>query len=70
MATRVGSTGAPRVASPARAGAVEEERVARGSATHAWLPIIYGCDKIKALMKERHSVYDDVTTLIHEIKSG
>jgi len=32
--------------------------------------IIYGCDKIKALMKERHSVYDDVTTLIHEIKSG
>lgn len=32
--------------------------------------IIYGCDKIKALMKERHSVYDDVTSLIHEIKSG
>ena len=32
--------------------------------------IIYGCDKNKALMKERHSVYDDVTTLIHEIKSG
>jgi len=32
--------------------------------------IIYGCDKIKALMKERHSVYDDVTQLIHEIKSG
>ena len=32
--------------------------------------IIYGCDKIKALMKERHSVYDDVTSLINEIKSG
>ena len=29
----------------ARAAAVVEERVARGSATHAWLPIIYGCDK-------------------------
>lgn len=28
-----------------RAVAVGEGRVARGSATHAWLPIIYGCDK-------------------------
>ena len=28
-----------------RAAAVDGERVARGSATHAWLPIIYGCDK-------------------------
>jgi tRNA-2-methylthio-N6-dimethylallyladenosine synthase len=28
-----------------RAAAVGEGRVARGSATHAWLPIIYGCDK-------------------------
>ena len=28
-----------------RAAAVYGERVARGSATHAWLPIIYGCDK-------------------------
>jgi len=32
--------------------------------------IIYGFEKIKALMKERHSVYDDVTSLIQEIKSG
>ena len=32
--------------------------------------IIYGFDKIKALMDERHSVYDDVTSLIQEIKSG
>ncbi|MCB1284142.1 MAG: chromosomal replication initiator protein DnaA [Microthrixaceae bacterium] len=32
--------------------------------------IIYGFDKIKALMKERHSVYDDVTSLINEIKGG
>ncbi|MFN8049874.1 MAG: chromosomal replication initiator protein DnaA [Acidimicrobiales bacterium] len=32
--------------------------------------IIYGFDKIKALMAERHSVYDDVTSLIHEIKAG
>jgi tRNA-2-methylthio-N6-dimethylallyladenosine synthase len=29
----------------ARASAVVAGRVARGSATHAWLPIIYGCDK-------------------------
>jgi tRNA-2-methylthio-N6-dimethylallyladenosine synthase len=28
-----------------RADAVDGERVARGSTTHAWLPIIYGCDK-------------------------
>jgi tRNA-2-methylthio-N6-dimethylallyladenosine synthase len=28
-----------------RAAAVGEDRVARGSATQAWLPIIYGCDK-------------------------
>jgi tRNA-2-methylthio-N6-dimethylallyladenosine synthase len=28
-----------------RAAAVGEGRVARGSATQAWLPIIYGCDK-------------------------
>ncbi len=28
-----------------RAAAVDGERVARGSATHAWVPIIYGCDK-------------------------
>ena len=28
-----------------RAAAVSDERVARGSGTHAWLPIIYGCDK-------------------------
>jgi tRNA-2-methylthio-N6-dimethylallyladenosine synthase len=28
-----------------RAAAVAEGRVARGSRTHAWLPIIYGCDK-------------------------
>jgi tRNA-2-methylthio-N6-dimethylallyladenosine synthase len=28
-----------------RAAAVEEERVRRDSATSAWLPIIYGCDK-------------------------
>ena len=28
-----------------RADAVAEGRVARGRATHAWLPIIYGCDK-------------------------
>ncbi len=32
--------------------------------------IIYGCDKIKALMQERHSVYEDVTELVHQIKSG
>lgn len=32
--------------------------------------IIYGFDKIKALMKERHSVYDDVTSLINEIKGA
>ena len=31
--------------------------------------IIYGFEKIRALMKERHSVYDDVTSLIQEIKS-
>jgi len=29
----------------ARATAVAQDRVARRSATHAWLPIIYGCDK-------------------------
>ncbi|CAN5499661.1 tRNA (N6-isopentenyl adenosine(37)-C2)-methylthiotransferase MiaB [soil metagenome] len=28
-----------------RAAAVTGEHVARGSSTHAWLPIIYGCDK-------------------------
>ena len=28
-----------------RAAAVAEGRVARGTGTHAWLPIIYGCDK-------------------------
>jgi tRNA-2-methylthio-N6-dimethylallyladenosine synthase len=28
-----------------RATAVQGERISRGSATHAWLPIIYGCDK-------------------------
>ncbi|MFN8621927.1 MAG: tRNA (N6-isopentenyl adenosine(37)-C2)-methylthiotransferase MiaB [Chloroflexota bacterium] len=28
-----------------RAAAVDTERVARESRTHAWLPIIYGCDK-------------------------
>ena len=28
-----------------RAASVGEGRVARGSAIHAWLPIIYGCDK-------------------------
>lgn len=32
--------------------------------------IIYGYDKIKALMQERQSVYEDVNDLIHEIKSG
>lgn len=32
--------------------------------------IIYGFDKIKALMKERRAVYDDVTSLINEIKGG
>jgi tRNA-2-methylthio-N6-dimethylallyladenosine synthase len=31
--------------SATRAAAVGEGRVARGSAVHAWLPIIYGCDK-------------------------
>jgi tRNA-2-methylthio-N6-dimethylallyladenosine synthase len=29
----------------ARAAAIGERKVARGSGTHAWLPIIYGCDK-------------------------
>ncbi|MBA3777830.1 MAG: MiaB/RimO family radical SAM methylthiotransferase [Chloroflexi bacterium] len=28
-----------------RAAAIAGDRVARGSASHAWLPIIYGCDK-------------------------
>ena len=32
--------------------------------------IIYGYDKIKALMTERQSVYDDVQSLIQQIKTG
>ena len=45
--TTVGRTvvGAADGLSATRARAIGEESVARGSATSAWLPIIYGCDK-------------------------
>jgi tRNA-2-methylthio-N6-dimethylallyladenosine synthase len=50
-----------------RAAAVDGERVARGSATHAWLPIIYGCDKTCTYCivpfsrgPERSRPYDDI----------
>jgi len=56
-----------------RATAVEEGRVARGRGVRAWVPIIYGCDKICtycivpfARGPERSRPYDDI---VDEVRS-
>ena len=61
----------------ARAAAVAEGRVARTGATHAWLPIIYGCDKTCTYCivpfsrgPERSRPFDDVVAEARSLASA
>jgi tRNA-2-methylthio-N6-dimethylallyladenosine synthase len=60
-----------------RAAAVGEGQVARGSPTHAWLPIIYGCDKTCTYCivpfsrgPERSRPFDDVLAEARSLASA
>ncbi|MBX3029196.1 MAG: tRNA (N6-isopentenyl adenosine(37)-C2)-methylthiotransferase MiaB [Chloroflexi bacterium] len=60
-----------------RAAAVESGRVARASRSHAWLPIIYGCDKTCTYCivpfsrgPERSRPFDDVIAEAHALAAS
>jgi tRNA-2-methylthio-N6-dimethylallyladenosine synthase len=61
----------------ARSGAVADGRVARGGSMHAWLPIIYGCDKTCTYCivpfsrgPERSRPFDDVIAEARSLASA